>query len=447
VAGIVNGTRWKDTQGNVISAHGGGFLYKNGYFYWFGENRHKDKLISCYRSCDLAVWEFCNHVVTKNTHLELNPSNTERPKVIYNDQTGKYVMWLHWENGIHYGEARAAVLVSDTIDGDYTYLRSFRPLGHMSRDCTLFKDDDGSAYFISAARENADLHVYRLTDDYLDIAALELVLWPGQKREAPALTKRGNYYFLLTSGCTGWEPNQGMYAYSTSITGQWSELINIGTATTFDTQPTYILQIKGSKETNYLYVGDRWDPSDYHNSTYAFLPLEFPTDTSMAVNWASSVKVNVNTGEVKTEVNSTNLYRLQVNMTYLNVFCDKYTEGTNISGSRLSYADKNQLWEIEKNADHTVRFKHHLSQLYLEPDNGSLENGAKVVLADKAEHLKQVWTLIDTGQGYVKLQNNHSKMALALKRGPNQLLMQTSLSPEKRGRWDEQAFLLAEVYQ
>jgi hypothetical protein len=150
---------------------------------------------------------------------------------------------------------------------------------------------------------------------------------------------------------------------------------------------------------------------------------------------------------VKTEVKSSNLYRLQVNMSYLNACGDKYIEGTNILGSRLSYADKNQLWEIENTADNAVRIKHHVSQLYLEPENGSLESGTKIVLANKVDHLRQVWTLIDTGQGYVKLLNNHSKMALVLKRGPNQLLMQTGLSPEKRGRWDEQAFLLAEVYQ
>ena len=33
----------------------------------------------------------------------------------------------------------------------------------MSRDDTLFKDDDGKAYFISAANENADLMLYELS--------------------------------------------------------------------------------------------------------------------------------------------------------------------------------------------------------------------------------------------------------------------------------------------
>ena len=99
-------------------------------------------------------------------------------------------MWMHWERPNDYREARCAVAVCDTIDGDYTYLGSFNPLGYMSRDCTLFKDDDGTAYFISAANNNADIHIYRLTDDYLAIDSLVQILWPGQWREAPVVFKK-----------------------------------------------------------------------------------------------------------------------------------------------------------------------------------------------------------------------------------------------------------------
>ena len=37
--GIVSGEVWKDTDGNVINAHGGGILFNNGKYYWFGEHR------------------------------------------------------------------------------------------------------------------------------------------------------------------------------------------------------------------------------------------------------------------------------------------------------------------------------------------------------------------------------------------------------------------------
>jgi len=442
VGRVYNATKWVDTAGNVIRAHGGGFLQQDGYFYWFGENRTGGKLVSCYRSRDLATWEFCNDVVTFDTHPELNGCNAERPKVIFNDRTGKYVMWLHWENGIDYSQARCAVLVSDKVDGDYTYIKSFRPLGHMSRDCTLFKDEDGTAYFISAARENADLNLYRLTEDYQDIACLEQVLWPGQKREAPALVKRGDYYFLMTSGCTGWTPNQGKYAYSRSITGPWSALMDIGSPTTFDTQPTYILTISGSEETTYLYVGDRWDPSDYHNSTYVFLPLSFPSETSMQLQWASSLSIDVETGRVAVEQNRSELFRLRMNWRYLVA-----AEDGQIVGSRLSYSDQRQLWALEETADGAVRIKHWASGKYAEPENGSREPGAKIVLGDKADHRRQEWNVLKVGRDYVKLQNRFSGLVMELDGGRHGAVVQSALDSGAHGAWNSQSVLLAEVYQ
>ncbi|MGK7534748.1 hypothetical protein, partial [Salmonella enterica] len=79
-----------------------------------------------YRSTDLRTWEFRHHVLTQASHPELSVANIERPKVIYNASTGQYVMWMHKENGSDYGEARAAVATSPTVDGDYTYRGSFR---------------------------------------------------------------------------------------------------------------------------------------------------------------------------------------------------------------------------------------------------------------------------------------------------------------------------------
>ncbi len=196
---VLNGTQFTTTTGTPIQAHGGGVIKVGPYYYWFGENRNPNSTffaVSCYRSTDLKNWEFRNNVLTANSAAELNPANIERPKVVYNSNTGRYVMWMHWENGVNYGEARAAVASSATVDGNYTYHGSFRPLantgvvdhgkpGYMSRDCTLFVDSDGTGYFISAANENADLHVYRLTFDYMAIDNLVVKLWVGQKREAP----------------------------------------------------------------------------------------------------------------------------------------------------------------------------------------------------------------------------------------------------------------------
>ncbi|GKQ37077.1 beta-xylosidase [Streptomyces sp. A012304] len=302
---IPNGIQFTDTSGNPVHAHGGGVLKVGNYYYWFGEHRNADntfRYVDAYRSTDLKNWEFRNHVLTQASDPELATANIERPKVMYNAATGKFVMWMHKENGTDYSEARAAVAVSDTVDGNYTWRGSFRPLGqHMSRDITVFVDTDGAGYMISAARENYDLHIYRLTADYTGVASLVADPWHGGHREAPALFKRGGVYFMLTSGATGWNPNQQQYATATSIAGPWTAMTNIGDSTTYGSQTAYVLPVQGTSGTSYLYMGDRWGNSfggTVNDSRYVWLPLTFPTSTTMSMSWSPEVTIDTAAGTV-----------------------------------------------------------------------------------------------------------------------------------------------------
>ena len=165
VTSLTNGTQFKDTSGNVIHAHGGCILKHGNYYYWYGEYRDNSNYflgVRCYRSTDLMNWEYRGEVLKPSSAAELNKCNVERPKVMYNASTKEFVMWMHWENGVHYGEARAAVAYCSTPDGNFTYQGSFRPLansgvvdhdrpGYMSRDCSVFVDTDGKGYFISGS--------------------------------------------------------------------------------------------------------------------------------------------------------------------------------------------------------------------------------------------------------------------------------------------------------
>lgn len=302
---ITNGTPFTDTSGNPVHAHGGGVLKVGSYYYWFGEHRNADntfRYVDAYRSSDLKNWEFRNHVLTEASDPELGAANIERPKVMYNASTGKFVLWMHKENGTDYSQARAAVAVSDTVDGDYTWKGSFRPLGqHMSRDITVFVDTDGAGYMISAARENYDLQIYRLTADYTGIASLVANPWPGGHREAPALFKRNGVYFMLTSGATGWNPNQQQYATATSIAGPWSAMKNVGDSTTYGSQTAFVLPVQGTSGTSYLYLGDRWGNSfggTVNDSRYVWLPLAFSNATTMSMSWSPEVTVDTAAGTV-----------------------------------------------------------------------------------------------------------------------------------------------------
>ncbi|MFE6281611.1 RICIN domain-containing protein [Streptomyces sp. NPDC057877] len=301
---VTNGTQFSTTSGAPVHAHGGGVLKVGSFYYWFGEHRNADntfRYVDAYRSTDLKNWEFRNHILTQSSHPELATANIERPKVMYNAATGKFVLWAHKENGSDYSEARAAVAVSDTVDGNYTWQGSFRPLGHMSRDITVFVDTDGTGYMVSAARENYDLHIYRLTADYTGVASLVANPWPGGHREAPALFKRGGVYFMLTSGATGWSPNQQRYATASSLSGPWSAMSQVGDATAYGSQTAYVLPVQGSQGTSYLYMGDRWGNSfggTVNDSRYVWLPITFPSATSMSLSWSPEVTVDTAAGTV-----------------------------------------------------------------------------------------------------------------------------------------------------
>lgn len=281
---LKNGELWNDIEGNPIHAHGGHILKKDGYYYWYGEDRRGTIYVSCYRSKDLVNWEFRNHILTTDSKMEeyrvrtvcklINEDgkkvNLERPKVLYNKSTNTFVLWAHYENGNDYTDAACAVATCDTPDGDFIYHGHFNPFGYMSRDCTLYQDKDDVAYFISAARDNGDLHVYRLSEDYLNIDKLVHRLWQGEYREAPAVVEKKGIYYLFSSFCTGWHPNQGKYASSKEIEEDWSSLQDFGDETTYHSQPSFILK---TYENQFLYFGDRWNADHYFESGYVILPL------------------------------------------------------------------------------------------------------------------------------------------------------------------------------
>lgn len=406
---VLNGTGFTTPDGRPVHAHGGGVLKVGGYYYWFGENRQEDsnafRYVSVYRSTDLRAWEFRNHVLTQASDPELQSANIERPKVMYNRATGKFVMWMHKENGTDYSEARAAVAVSDTVDGDYQWQGSFRPLGHMSRDITVFVDDDGAGYMVSAARENYDLHIYRLSADYTTVANLVANPWPGGHREAPALFKRNGVYFMLTSGATGWSPNQQKYATSTSLASGWSAMQNAGDSTAYGSQTAFVLPVQGTGGTSYLYMGDRWGNSFgglVKDSRYVWLPLSFPTSRSLSMSWAPALTIDTGTGSVSATGGPYRTLTARHSGKCLDVPSNSQAIGTQAIQWSCTGGNNQRFWVRSTGDEHVQLITRH-SSLCLTVSGGSTNNGAAVVQASCDDSLdEQKWQLADTGNGYVR---------------------------------------------
>lgn len=280
VVNVRNGAMWKDNRGIPVQAHGAGFVQVGETWYMIGEDRSKSVSdINMYKSKDLKNWTFVGNIVSKSTHPALADGTRfiERPKIMYCAKTGQFVIWCHWE-GQYYEPSEAAVFYSDNVEGPYKFHWGGRPMGIASRDCNVFVDDDGKAYFISTTNGNHDLGLFELSDDYLDIVK-HTTIFAGQGREAPALVRVGDTYYMLSSACSGWDPNQCKVAWSKSLTSGWSSLRSIGNPIAFDTQAASILKVKGGDGTSYLYVGDRWQDPGLAESKTIIFPVDFEDGT------------------------------------------------------------------------------------------------------------------------------------------------------------------------
>jgi hypothetical protein len=293
---MLNKSIWKDTEGNPINAHGGGMLLHNGIYYWFGEiKKGKTWLvpgqqwedyrvpaggISCYSSKNLMQWKYegvtMPSIIGQPEH-DLDTSKVvERPKVIYNKKTKKFVMWMHVDSN-DYGYAQSGVAISDKPQGPYKYLGSVKPNGHESRDMTLYKDDDDKAYLIYSSESNSIMHVCLLNDDYLSPTSTYTRITSAHNREAPAVFKYNKKYYLITSDCTGWSPNPATYAMADSLLGEWTQMGNPcegkSADSTFGAQSTYIIPVTGQQNT-FLFMSDVWNKINLQDSRYIWLPIK-----------------------------------------------------------------------------------------------------------------------------------------------------------------------------
>lgn len=349
IAGEIRpGEIWPDNNGNHINAHGGGLMYYDGTYYWFGENKGERSSaalvgVMCYSSKDLKNWknEGVALPVSEDPESEITKGCVlERPKVIYNEKTKKFVMWFHLElKGKGYSAARSGVAVSDNPTGPYTYIRSGRvnpgilPCdmtdadkavmdtlnpqyyekwwtdswtdavkkglilkrdlegGQMARDMQLFVDDDGKAYHIYASEENLTLNIAELSDDYQSHSGKYVRVAPVGHNEAPAIFKRNGKYWMITSGCTGWDPNEARMFSADNIFGPWTQhpnpCVGPNKDLTFGGQSTYILKVQGLDDA-YIFMADIWRPKHPIDARYIWLPIQFKEDGTPVVEWMDS---------------------------------------------------------------------------------------------------------------------------------------------------------------
>lgn len=354
------GTIWPDNLGVHINAHGGGVLFHQGVYYWFGEHKIEGSAgnaahvgVHCYSSTDLYSWKdegIALRVSDDPSSDIMKGCVLERPKVLYNAKTKRFVMWFHLElMSQGYRAARSGIAIATQPTGPYTFLRSVRAnaghwprnvrpdhqnpvtiataraagddiyngendqvkqtnvlgrdfeVGQQARDMTLFLDDDGKAYHIYSSEHNSTLHIAELAEDFLSHSGRYVRHFEHRWMEAPAICKRRGKYYFIGSGCTCWDPNAARSAVAESIWGPWQELENpcvgvnpagpFGPEKTFGGQSTFILPVHG-KEDTFIAMFDLWRPDNAIDGRYIWLPVRFEKD-NLNIAWANEWDLSV----------------------------------------------------------------------------------------------------------------------------------------------------------
>lgn len=360
------GSEWLDTEGKHIQAHGGQVQKLGNKWWWIGEDKsrgYRSNGISLYSSDDLYTWKFETYVLRTissreqldqdayfktlyghltekakdSVYLAINDKSSviERPKLIHNKRTGKYVLWFHADGPTtenprsDYAVAAAGIAIADKITGPYRFIKRSRlhqlpneaygnewyetPSNRgFARDMNLFLDQDSIAYIVYSSEENRTMFISRLNQDYTDLDVpqhpvglakngIDFVrLFPGAQREAPAMFKHENYYYLITSGATGWDPNAARYWRAKHVFGPWEDMGNpcrskftdkYPAQKTFNSQSTSVICIDSSSG-KYIYMGDRWNKHDLSKSSYVWLPIHLNKNGEIWIDEVSNWKLN-----------------------------------------------------------------------------------------------------------------------------------------------------------
>jgi hypothetical protein len=299
---------WLDNKSIPINAHGGGVLFHNGLYYWYGEHKIAGKSekkfadggIHCYTSKDLINWTNAGIVLSvdykiKNTDIEYG-CLIERPKVVYNKKTGKFIAFFKfYPKGNGYEIAYVGVATADSPNGPFQYSHKFladSPKG--SGDFSMFVDTNGDLYHLAVRKPDKTFIIGKMRDDYL-LPEEEYKICQGIEyhTEAPAIIKVNDVYHMISSGSSGWKPNEARYYTSTNLFGAWTRhknptygfntIDNLGSEKTFGGQSSFIIPVAGL-ENAFIAMFDIWKPTMPIEGRYIWLPIEFK-EGKIVINW------------------------------------------------------------------------------------------------------------------------------------------------------------------
>ena len=267
------GEVWLDTEGKPIQAHGFQVTFREGKYYWYGEDKTHTLFgtnrmfggVRCYSSTDFYNWKDEGRIIEPATdpHSPLHHcQKLERPHILYCAKTGRYVCWLKSQSN----DGHFVILEAEHFMGPYHFVRNLKPNGFAVGDFDMYADPDTGKGYVWFERPHWEQICAELSDDYTNVNGRYSEHFVGKvppfTREAAAHFVMDGKHYIYTSGTTSYTPNPSEVAVFDDYHGEYTVLGNphIGDeyAHSFCSQITSVIKIPGKDL--YVAMADRWLP-------------------------------------------------------------------------------------------------------------------------------------------------------------------------------------------
>ncbi|MGM9552207.1 MAG: RICIN domain-containing protein [Clostridia bacterium] len=249
-----------------------------------------------------------DEILAHETCQNFTQCRFESVNFVYNSKADKFAFIAHFEADGGYGTAMISLATMSPDDERMVFHGAYRPEGDDCRDLNVFVDEDSSGYIIAAANNNANLAIYKLSEDWSEIEGRLCYVSQYKWRELPSVLKKDGVYYLFSSGTAGWYPTQGMFSTAKDMGGPWSELKYVGNTTTFSAQSGTMFTLHEGGD-NHIMSTYRWMFGWQDATTKQTTNRRYPVSVSngyafydffdaLLYNWENDVLVPVQTGRI-----------------------------------------------------------------------------------------------------------------------------------------------------
>jgi hypothetical protein len=324
------GIAFKDTDGNLVNAHGGGIIkvcdtyYMHGEYFLSTTTDNDFNGFSMYSSKNMATWKNEGMILPQQASGSLLGPNRkgERPHIIQCPSSDEFVLYAHAADTTYQADKEIVYATASKVTGPYTFKGALTSTG-ASSSCQVTTVPPSSCSGsiaahsdMSALTDGSSAYVVTESGVVYTLAA-DCHSWASSKSygtvngttggiEAPTVFKAGSTFYWIGSDKTGWRANDDFYSTAPAMSGPWTYQGYLAPQgdLTWMTQSTWVMPIVGSAGTTYVYWGDHWygtedttQPGKHNNlTTYVFQPLVFNGTKISLPTYQVSWKLDVGAG-------------------------------------------------------------------------------------------------------------------------------------------------------